>query len=157
MIEPFDSEAGYRAAIDATIEAATQELRIFDGDLARLGLDEPSRQALLAGFLSDGAGRRLLIVLHDIEPLCTRHPRMLNLMRSHGHLIEVRQSPAQLRHLADRFVLADRLHGAIRFHVDHPRGKRVIADGLETQPHWDRFNELWEVSEPRSPAASLGI
>lgn len=143
MIEPFDSEAGYRAAIDATIQAACRELRIFDGDLERMALDEASRATLLVGFLAGDQNRRLHVVVHDPGPLRARHPRLLNLIRLHGHQIEIRQTPDHLRHLADRFVLADESHGAIRFHADHPRGKRISAETREIHPYWQRFDDLW--------------
>jgi len=153
MIEPFDSEAGYRAAIDTTIRAADHELRIFDGDLERLLLDEAARNALLETFLAGAPDRRLRVVLHDPEPLKTRHPRLLNLIGSHGHLIEIRQSPDHLRQLADRFVLADKCHGAIRFHADHPRGKQIRDDSTEIHPFWQRFDDLWEESQICTPSS----
>lgn len=157
MIETFDSEAGYREAIDATIRAATRELRIFDGDLERMRLDEPARHALLHAFLAGGAGRRLYIVVHDPDPMRTSHPRLMNLIRSHGHQIEVRHTPDHLRHLANRVVLADELHGTIRFHADHPRGKRIDNDNVEIHPFWQRFDDLWEASQVCSPASAAGL
>lgn len=157
MIEPFDSEADYRAAIDATIRSASQELRIFDADLARMMLDDAARHALLVAFLTTARTRRLHIVLHDPDPIRTRHPRLLNLIRSHGQQIEIRQTPDHLRHLADCFVLADRLSGAIRFHADHARGKRVSDDNVEIHPLWKRFDDLWEVSAPCTLASTAGL
>lgn len=153
MIEPFDSEAGYRAAIDATLRAARRELRIFDGDLARMDLDDPARNALLASFLGGEPGRRLHIALHDADPLHKRHPRLLKLIRDHGHQIEIRQTPDHLRQLTDRFVLADESHGAIRFHTDHARGKWVVDDNVEIHPLWQRFDDLWEESQACTPSA----
>lgn len=154
MIEPFDSEAGYRAAIDATLRAACNELRIFDGDLERMTLDDPARSALLLGFLRGGVTRRLHIALHNLDPLLTRHPRLLNLIRSHGHQIEIRQTPDHLRQLADRFVLADKLHGAVRFHAEHPRGKQVSNDNIEIHPYWQRFDDLWGESRVCTPSTA---
>lgn len=154
MIESFDSEAGYRAAIDATIQAAGRELRLFDGDLERMALDEASRSALLLAFLAADQNRRLRMIVHDPAPLRTRHPRLLNLIRTHGHQIEIRQTPDHLSHLADRFVLADASHGAIRFHCDHPRGKRVGADTKEIHPYWQRFDDLWLESQVCTPSTA---
>ena len=154
MIEPFDSEAGYRAAIDATLAGACHELRIFDGDLERMSLDDPMRNALLLGFLSGAPGRRLHIALHNLVPLQTRHPRLLNLIRSHGHQIEIRQTPDHLRQLADRFILADKLHGVIRFHADHARGKMFDDESIEIHPFWQRFDILWDESQICTPSAA---
>jgi hypothetical protein len=154
MIEPFDSEAGYRAAIDATLRTARHELRIFDGDLERMALDDSARSDLLLSFLSGGPARRLHITLHNPAHLRTRHPRLLNLIRSHGHQIEIRQTPDHLRQLTDRFVLADGLHGAIRYHADHARGKLVSDDNIEIHPYWQHFDDLWEESQICTPSTA---
>ena len=154
MIEPFDSEAGYRAAIDATLRAARREVRIFDSNLERMALDDPERSALLLNFLKRDSTRRLYMVLHNPEPLRTTHPRLLNLIRSNGHQIEIRQTPDHLRQLADCFVLADELHGAIRFHADHARGKAVGDDSIEIHAYWHRFDDLWEESQACTPSAA---
>ncbi len=154
MIEPFDSEAGYRAAIDATIEAAQREVCLFGGDLERMALDEAGRSELLLRFLAADQNRRLRMVVHDPAPLQARHPRLLNIIRTHGHKIEVRQTPDHLRHLADRFVLAAEAYGAIRFHADHPRGKRIAADPKEAHPYWQRFDDLWLECQVCTPSTA---
>ena len=59
-----------------------------------------------------------------------------------------------LRHLADRFVLADAAHGAIRFHADHARGKRISADTREIHPYWQRFDDLWLESHVCTPSTA---
>lgn len=154
MIEPFDSEAGYRAAIDTTLHSACREIRIFDANLERMALDEPARSGLLLRFLGGESGRRLHIALHDPDPLRIRHPRLLELIRSHGHQIEVRQTPDHLRQLADCLVLADAAHGVIRFHADHARGKHVTDDTVELHPYWQRFDDIWKESQVCTPSAA---
>jgi hypothetical protein len=155
--ELFDSEAAFRAAIDLTLVAACQEVRIFDRDLARMGLEDSAHVALLGRFLATSPDHRLRIVLHDPAPLANRSPRLIALMQSHGHAIEVRQTPEHLNQLADCWVLADQAHAAIRFHADQPRGKRIVASPAEVRPWWERFDELWEASTPCSPAAVTGL
>lgn len=157
MPETFDSEAGYRQAIDATLAAARQEIRIFDRDLERMALEEADRAALLAAFLAGGRDRRLLIALHDPEPLLRRCPRLIALIRRHSHAVEVRQTPDHLRTLPDCQVLADMSQGTLRTHADHPRGKRIVDDANEIHPWWQRFDELWNASHPCSPATALGL
>lgn len=157
MVETFDSEAGYRAGIDATIQAARRELRVFDSDLVRMALDTSARNALIAAFLAGGPVRRLHVVLHDPERLRERHPRLLGLIRRYGPLVEFRQTPDHLRHLADCFVLADNRHGAIRYHSDHPRGKHIGDEAIETHPYWQRFDDLWEASAVCTPASVAGL
>ena len=55
-------------------------------------------------------------------------PRLIALMRDYGTPVEVRATPEHLRHLADRWVLADGRSGTIRFHADHARGKCIADD-----------------------------
>lgn len=153
----FDSEAGYRAAIDLTLAGATREIRLFDRDLERLGLDDRAHISLLGSFLGAGSDCRLRIVLHDTCPLEQRQARLVALMRQHTHAIEVRRTPEHLRHLTDSWVLADQKHGAIRFHDDHPRGKSIIDSASEIRPWWLRFDELWQASEPCSPGTVTGL
>jgi hypothetical protein len=155
LIQPFDSEASYRAAIDLTLAAARRELRIFDQDLADMGLDAPPRIAALTTFL--GAGGRLSMVLHDIGFLEQRMPRFINLIRMYGHLLQVRRTAEHLRQVADCWVLADQAAGTIRFHADHPRGKLVLGAPAEVLPWWQRFDELWLAGEACSPGAATGL
>jgi hypothetical protein len=155
--ELFDSEAGFRAAIDLTLAAARREIRIFDHDLVRTGIEDAAHVALLGRFLAAGSHRRLRIVLHDTTSLERRSPRLLALIRQHHSAIEVRKAPEHLRQLTDCWVLADQDHGALRFHADHPRGKLIAAWPAEIGPWWQRFDELWEASEPCSPGAVTGL
>jgi hypothetical protein len=156
-IEQFDSESGYRAAIDRTLALAVREIRIFDRDLARMGLDDSTHVAALRAFLAAGRARRIRIVLHDTGPLERQMARLLTLLRSHAHAIEVRRTPEHLRSLADSWVIADQSHGTVRFHEDQPRGRLVIGAANEIQPWWQRFDDLWEQSEPCSPGAVTGL
>lgn len=156
-IELFDSEAGYRAAIDRTLSAARREIRIFDRDLARMGLDDSSHVAALGSFLAASRNSRIRIVLHDTDVLERRMPRLVALMRDHAHAVAVRRTPEHLRHLTDCWLLADGEHAAVRFHADQPRGKCIAGSEAETHPWWRRFDDLWEESEPCSPGAVTGL
>lgn len=157
LTHPIDSERAYRAAIDVTLAAARSEIRIFDRDLLQMGLGERDRVALLADFLAGSRDRRLHIVIHDIVPLEQRLPRLIELMRLRGHMIETRRTPDHLRHLADCWLLADSAHGAIRFHADHARGKLIANLATEIEPWWQRFDDLWQESERCAPGATTGL
>jgi len=155
--QTFDSEATYRAAIDVALAAARNEVRVFDHDLTAMHLGERSRVALLTEFLRGSRDRRLKIVVHDTTALETSLPRLIDLMRLYGHLVETRRTPEHLRHLADRWLLADAAHGAIRFHADHARGKLIIDMPNEIEPWWRRFDDLWQECEVCSPGATTGL
>lgn len=156
VVQPFDSEAGFRAAIDLTLAAASRDLRVFDQDLGRMGLEAPTRIAALTSFLASGRGS-IRMVLHDTALLEQRSPRLISLIRTYGHAIEVRRTPDHLRQVPDCWVLADRSCATIRFHIDHPRGKLLMAAPVEVRPWWDRFDELWEASAACSPGATVGL
>lgn len=157
LTHPIDSERAYRAAIDVTLAAARAEIRIFDRDLLQMELGERPRVALLADFLAGGRDRRLRIVVRDIVPLEQRLPRLIELMRLRGHMIETRRTPEHLQYLADCWLLADGMHGAIRFHVDHARGKLVTNVAAEIEPWWRRFEDLWQECERCTPGTTTGL
>lgn len=140
---PFFSEAGFRAALDAVIGAASREIRIFDHDLTRMMLDEKHRTEALEQFLAGAISRRLYIVIHDIAHAETLSPRLNTLIRRFPNAVEARESMASHKHIADCFLLADGEHGAIRFHRDHARGKLLLHAADQIRPWWQRFDELW--------------
>lgn len=142
------SEAEYRAACDAVLALARREIQIFDRDLARLQIESRPRVALLAAFLQGGAPRRLRMVLHDPSPLQDDCPRLLQLIGNHAHLVEVRQTPDNLRQLTDTHVFADGCHGVRRFHIDQPRSALAHDNPDYLNPWRLRFEELWEQSLP---------
>jgi len=155
--QDFDTEAGYVAAIDAVLAVTQEALCVFDGDLARMELERQARCETLARILGACRESRLRIVLHDPAPLERHSPRLLKLLRDHSDRTEVRQTPKQLRHLADCFMLADARHGVVRFHSQHARGKCFIGDGEAARPWHERFEELWEAAIPCLAPTRLGL
>ena len=142
------SEAEYRQACDTILGRAEYEMLIFDRDLVALRLEERARLEALAKFLQAKGLRRIRIVLHDPGPLERNAPRLKELIARFLHVIEVRQSPDNLRHLADTHLLADESHGVRRFHVDQPRSALILNDRAYIFPWRQRFEELWELSHP---------
>lgn len=142
------SEAEYRQACDTILRHAEREILIFDRDLAALRLEEKTRLEALAAFLQRDRLRRMRMVLHDPGPLERNAPRLLQLVLRFSHVVEVRQSPDNLRHLADTHLLADENHGLRRFHVDQPRSALIVDDANYIRPWRQRFEELWELSQP---------
>lgn len=157
MIQSFDSETAYREAIAATIALAQRELFIFDQDLLAMGLEQPGSIALLTGFVAADRHRRIRCIVHDPDPMQRFAPRWLDLLRRYGHAIDIRRTPERLRHLSDRWLLADAQHATLRFHADHARGKWISDDSEEVRPWWQRGEELWAESDPCSPADVTGL
>jgi len=150
-------EAAYRQACDVILRRAESEILIFDRDLAALRVEEKTRIAALTSFLMTAGPRRIRIVLHDPEPAVRNAPNLMRLIARFSHLIDVRQSAENLRHLRDTHLLADESHGVRRFHVDQPRSALILDDPDYIQPWRQRFEELWELSLPCSSISTTGL
>ena len=158
--ERFDTEAGYLAAIDFVLAQAKSSLQIFDADLARMQLERPNRIAMLTNFLTDNVTPQLRIVIRDRQGasnIASRSPRLMDLLERYSHFFAIRQAPENLLHLADCHVIADATHCVRRFHMDFPRGALIAHDEPQTLPWSQRFDELWELSQPWSGAGRLTL
>jgi hypothetical protein len=151
------SEAEYRRACDTVLERAQREILIFDRDLVALRLEEKTRLEALAGFLQADSLRRIRVVVHDPVPLERNMPRLMQFIARFLHVIDVRQSPENLRQLADTHLLADEDHGVRRFHVDQPRSALILDDRTYIHPWRQRFEELWEQSHPCLRVNTAGL
>lgn len=151
------SEADYRQACDAVLSRAKREILIFDRDLVALKFEDTARLAALTDFLRAGGTRGIRMVLHDPGPLERNLPRLTRLIFRFSHAIGVRQSPDNLRHLADTHILADESHGVRRFHVEQPRSALILDDPAYINPWRQRFEELWELSHPCLQANTTGL
>lgn len=151
------SEAAYRQACDSVLSKAEHQVLIFDRDLAKLRLDEQARLEAMASFLRAGGARKIRIVLHDPGPLERNTSRLMQLIQRYSHLIEIRQSPDNLRHLADTHVIVDEGHGVRRFHVDQPRSALTLDDPISIHPWRKRFEELWMLSKPCLSMSTTGL
>lgn len=151
------SEAEYRRACDTILRKAEHEILIFDRDLAAPRFEETARLEALDSFLQADRLRRIRVVLHDPAPLERNAPRLMQLIFRFSHAVEVRQSPDNLRLVADTHVLADDGHGVRRFHVDQPRSALILDDQAYIHPWRQRFEELWELSHPCLTMHTTGL
>lgn len=151
------SESAYRQACATVIGRAARELLIFDRDLSAPRLDEKSSFDLLAAFLAAPGLRHIRIVLHEPEQLRTRAPRLMQLFARFSHLVEIRQTPDNLRQLADTHILADDMHAVRRFQFDQPRCSLILDDPIAVHPWRQRFEDLWEQSQPCLSVNATGL
>jgi hypothetical protein len=112
---------------------------------------------MLAGFLQRSPHAVLRIVVHDAQPLNTRMPRFMRLATLHAGRIQARMSPENMRQLADSHLLADTAHGVRRFHRDHARCALLLDNPTEIQPWQQRFEALWELSQPCLSINTTGL
>lgn len=153
----FASEAEYRAAIDAVIARAAREVRVFDHDLERMHLEDKTRADALAAFLAAAPANRLRVVVHEPRFVQARAARLQTLLRRFPHAVDIRESAAEYKHIAECFVLADEMHGAVRFHRDHARGKLLLDIPASVCLYLQHFDELWASATPCLSATTLGL
>lgn len=151
------SESEYRRACDEVLARADREIVIFDRDLVALRLEEKARLKALADFLQADSLRRIRVVLHDPAPVERDAPRLMGFVSRFSHVVEVRQSPDNLRHLADAHLFADDRHGVRRFHADHARSALILDDHAYIHPWLQRFEELWALSHSCLRTSTTGL
>ena len=161
-----DEPSGYRLisgvaesleAIDAVVGAAERLLKIFDVSLSGRGFNTPARAERLRQFLVAGRSHRILIALHDTELLERENPRLLILLRQFPMSIEIHRTLGQARNAHDPFVVADDHSVWHQLHFEQPRAVVAIRSPADALPIAQRFDEIWELSEPAVSATTLGL
>jgi hypothetical protein len=145
------------AAIDEVIARAYQAIRVFDATLSGRGFDTPARAEKLRAFLVAGRAHRLLVALHEPESLTRDCPRLIALLRQFPMQVEIHRTLAQARNATDAFVLADDHSVWHQLHVQQPRAIVALHSPLDAIPIAQRFEEIWELSEPAASATTLGL
>ncbi len=144
-------------AIDEVIEVADRTLKIFDVSLSNRGFNSPARAAALRAFLVRGRAHRILVALHETDLLERENPRLLTLLRQFPMSIEIHRTLAQARNANDPFVVADDHSVWHQLHHEQPRAVVALHSPADTLPISQRFDEIWELSEPAVSATTLGL
>lgn len=147
----------YDASLSAILPRATQIIRVFDEDLARLKLERADRADVLQRFLAGGPNNRVQIVVRNAEPLRRNSPRLMKLLALYSETLSVVQCPPHLASLGDSLLICDDRHALVRFHEDHARAKLIVDSATDCAPYLRRFADLvGEGGEPVS-ATTLGL
>ena len=144
-------------AIDQVIGVAERTIRIFDISLSNRGFNTPARAEKLREFLVRGRAHRLLIALHETDLLERENARLLTLLRQFPMSIEIHRTLAQARNAADPFVLADDHSVWHQLHFEQPRAVVALHAPADALPISQRFDEIWDLSEPAVSATTLGL
>ena len=147
----------YLEAFDTLLGLARRELRVFDPDLVQLALDVPERIARLESFLRRTRGNRLLIAVHDPTHFARHSSRLGQLITMFSTDVAVHQTTGEAARVQDCFVLADGEHVVRRAVAAHPRGVFARDDPHEGALMRERFDQIWESSEPTAPPTTLGL
>jgi hypothetical protein len=144
------------AAIDEVIGCAQQAIRIFHATLGG-GFDAPARAEKLRAFLVAGRAHQLLVALHEPEALVRDCPRLMALLRQFPMQVQIHRTLAQARNATDAFVLADDHSVWHQLHAQQPRAIVALRSPMDALPIAQRFEEIWELSEPAASATTLGL
>jgi len=151
------SVADSQAAIDEVIATARHTLRLFDISLTGRGFNAPARMERVREFLVAGRAHRLRIALHDVEMLERDCPRLMVLLRQFPMSVEIHRTVGQARNAMDPFLLADDHSVWHQMHHEHPRAIVALHSPPDSVPIGQRFEEIWELSEPCALGRVLGL
>ena len=153
----INSLAESQAAIDEVIAAAHTTIKLFDFTLGTRGFNGVARTEALRRFIVAGRAHRLLIALHEPETLERECPRLLMLQRQFPMSIQIHRTLAQAREAADPFIVAD--DHSVWHLLHHAQARAIVAlhSPADAMPIGQRFDEIWELSEPAVTGNTLGL
>jgi hypothetical protein len=157
VYRPIFGIADSLAAIDEVIDSAQLTIKVFDISLSNRGFNTPARAERLRRFLVGGRAHRLLIALHDTELLERENARLLNLLRQFPMSIEIHRTLGEARQAQDPFVVADEHSVWRQMHYQQPRAIVALHSPADAMPIAQRFEEIWDLSEPAVSATKLGL
>lgn len=146
----------FEALYDDMIAQTQSVIRVFDKALSR-EYNSPRRYEALRQFLLASRSNRLMIVLHETDPIERQCPRVIDLARQFSSAVKIHQTLRPARHVYDPFVIFDATHYLHRFHYDHLRAAQGMNDIIGTQQLLDRFTEIWEASAPAISSDTTGL
>lgn len=153
----IETPSEFRAAFDALLASTHRQLRLYDHELGLLELDHAPRHAALRALCVAGGGRRIELLLDDISCVARNHPRLMQLLRDFGHVIEIRQADPDAPRPDQAFVLADRRGVLLRADKAAVRGTLHADDpGRAAALHQD-FDAMWQRAPASVSATTLGL
>lgn len=153
----IEGMAQSRAAIDEVIAEAQKLLSVFDFTLDQRGYGDPARIEKLRHFLLAGRAHRLRIALHEPELLERNEPRLILLLRQFPAAIAIHRTVGQARNASDPFIVADDHSVWHQLHHEQPRAIVALHSPPDASPLRDRFEEIWQLSEPAVGSSTLGL
>ncbi|HKU71018.1 MAG TPA: hypothetical protein VJQ51_09275 [Burkholderiales bacterium] len=152
----FEGMREYESLLDGLIPQTQRAIRVFDNSLSP-SWNTPERFEALRQFLLAHRSNRLLIVVHDAEPVQRERPRMVELVQQFGTAVRIHATLTPAKHLYDPFVVFDANHYLHRFHYRFLRAAQGTNDLVGAQQLLDRFGEIWEASVLAVSAGTSGL
>jgi hypothetical protein len=152
----FEGMREYESLLDSLIPQTQRAIRVFDQTLSP-SWNTPERFESLRRFLLEHRSNRLLIVVHDVDPIERERPRMVELVRQFGTAVRIHSTLSPAKHIYDPFVIFDANHYLHRFHYRFLRAAQGTNDLMGAQQLLDRFAEIWEASALAVSAGASGL
>jgi hypothetical protein len=152
----FEGMVEYEAVIDGLIPQTQRDIRVFDRSLPR-AWNASRRYEALRQFLLASRVNRLLIVVHDAEPIERECPRVVDLVRQFSAAVRVHETLNPAKHVYDPFAVFDSSHYVHRFHYQYLRAAQGTNDVIGAQQLIDRFSEIWDASARAVSADTSGL
>ena len=153
----FETPAGFRDAFDALLAATHRQLRFYDHDLSLLEIDHTPRHVALRALCVAGGGRRVELLLDDISLVARRYPRLMQLVRDFGHVLEIRQADPDAPRPEQAFVLADHHSVLLRADKTAVHGTLHLDDARDAGLLNQDFEGMWQRSPAGVSATTLGL
>ena len=155
-VTDFITPSECRAAFDTLLAGTHRQLRLYDRDLGLWAPDEPARHAALRAFCVAGGGRRIECLLDDIQHVARTHPRLMQLIRDFGHVLEIRQTDGEAPCPEQAFVLGDHLSVLLRADKGATHGTLHADDPGTSAALQQTFEALWQRAQAHVSATTLG-
>jgi hypothetical protein len=153
----IDTPSEFRAAFDALLAATRRQLRLYDHDLRWLGIDDAPRHAALRALCVAGGGRRIELLLDDTSRVASDHPRLMQLVRDFGHVLEIRAADPDAPRPDQAFALADRQGVLLRPDKATVHGTLHPADPGRAAALDQDFEGMWQRAPAGVTATTLGL
>jgi hypothetical protein len=152
----FESMREYQSVIDALIPQTQRFVRVFEQTLGR-DWNAPERCEALRQFLLANRKNRLLVVVHEAEPIRGACPRIVELVRQFGTAVRIHETLVAAKQIYDPFVVFDTNHYVHRFHYRFLRAAQGTNDVLGAQQLIERHAELWDASALAISGGTSGL
>ena len=152
----FEGTVEYEAVIEGLIPQTLRTIRVFDRSLSR-AWSSSQRYENLRQFLLASRANRLLVVVHDAEPIERECPRVVDLVRQFSASVRIHETLSPAKHVYDPFAVFDSSHYVHRFHYQYLRAAQGANDVIGAQQLLDRFSEIWEASIHAVSAGTSGL
>ena len=142
-------------ALDEVVARCEKTLDVFDQTLTLQGWQSRARcDALLAAMNERNV--RIRVMLCDDHVIQSGLPRLVNLLKTHGHQLQlmVAENPPQS---AANYVVADRQHILFRPNSVQSFGSMSWYDPYKSTTYNQTFNALWQQGGRRVFPGAFGL